>query len=47
MVLLKRYDSAKAQEKIHEDLPIPLQIVRDHLDDDVEEVIVDDKEYPS
>lgn len=41
--ILKKYESAEPKEKIHEDLPLPLRIVRDHLDDDVEEVIVDDK----
>jgi ribonuclease G len=41
--ILKRYQNAKEQEKIYEDIPMPLQIVRDHLDDDVEDVIVDDK----
>ncbi len=37
------YQKAKPQQRIHEDLPLPLRMVRDHLDDDVEEVIVDDK----
>jgi ribonuclease G len=41
--ILKKYNSAQPEEKIHEDLPIALRIVRDHLDEDVEEVIVDDK----
>jgi ribonuclease G len=40
----KLYQSAKPREKIYEDLPIPLRIVRDHLDDDVESVIIDDKQ---
>src|SRR5690606_16096864 len=39
----KNYQNAKPTEKIYEDLPIPLRIVRDHLDEDVEDVIVDDK----
>ncbi|MGB8468079.1 MAG: Rne/Rng family ribonuclease [Candidatus Babeliales bacterium] len=39
----ERYQTAKAQEKIYEDLPLTLQMVRDHLDDDVDTVIVDDK----
>ncbi|HRN78349.1 MAG TPA: Rne/Rng family ribonuclease [Candidatus Dependentiae bacterium] len=30
--------------KLHEDIPLPLQIVRDHLDDDVEEIITDNKQ---
>lgn len=41
--ILKKYDSAKEGELIYEDLPIPLRIVRDHLDDDVEDVIIDNK----
>ncbi len=38
------FDKAKQREKIHEDLDLSLQIVRDHLDDDVEAVITDNKE---
>ena len=41
--ILKNYKKAKPEAKLHEDLPIPLRIVRDHLDEDVEEVIIDDK----
>ena len=37
----KKFQSAKPEEKIHEDLPLSLQVVRDHLDDDVENVISD------
>jgi ribonuclease G len=40
----KNYTAAKPQEKIYQDLPLALQIVRDHLDDDVDAVICDDKE---
>lgn len=40
----KKYKDAQPQEKIYEDLPLTLQIVRDHLDDDVEEVISDNKD---
>lgn len=40
----KKYNEAVPQEKIYEDLPLTLQIVRDHLDEDVEEVISDNKE---
>jgi ribonuclease G len=36
--------NARKVELIHEDLPLTLQVVRDNLDDDVEEVIIDDKE---
>lgn len=35
---------AKPKEKIHQDIELSLQIIRDHLDEDVEEVIVDAKE---
>jgi len=40
----KRYEQAKPKEKLYEDLDLSLQIVRDHLDEDVESVIVDNKE---
>jgi len=40
----KRYNEAKPQEKIYEDIDLSLQIVRDHLDNDVEYVICDNKE---
>lgn len=40
----KKYAEAEPQEKLYEDLPIALQVVRDHLDDDVEAVITDSKE---
>jgi len=40
----KKFKTAEPTEKIHEDLPIPSRSVRDHLDDDVSEIIVNDKE---
>lgn len=40
----RAFASAKPAEKIHEDLELSLQVVRDHLDDDVEAVITDDLE---
>lgn len=40
----KNFDGAKPKEKIHEDLPLSFQVVRDHLDNDVEEVITDNKQ---
>ncbi len=40
----KRFSSAKPAEKIYTDLPLVLQIVRDHLDNDVEAVITDNKQ---
>lgn len=39
----KKFDAAQQQEKIYEDIPLSLQVVRDYLDDDVEVVIIDDK----
>lgn len=40
----KKYNAAQPKERIYEDLPLTLQIVRDHLDEDVEAVICDNKE---
>lgn len=40
----KQFKAAKPSEKIHEDLELSLQIVRDHLDDDVEAIITDDRD---
>lgn len=39
-----KFTHAAPKEKIYEDIELPLQIVRDHLDKDVQEVIVDDAE---
>lgn len=39
----KKFKAAPSIEKIHEDLEISFQVVRDSLDDDVEFIIVDDK----
>lgn len=39
-----RFKRAEPKEKIYQDIELPLQIVRDHLDDDVEQVITDNKE---
>ena len=40
----KKFATAKTADKIHEDLPLMLQIVRDHLDNDVEAIIIDSKQ---
>ncbi|MBX9830601.1 Rne/Rng family ribonuclease [Candidatus Babeliales bacterium] len=40
----KKFAKAKPGEKIHEDLSLSLRTVRDHLDDDVEAIITDDKQ---
>jgi ribonuclease G len=42
--ILKKFKKAKPGQKIHEDIPIPIRVVRDHLDEEVEAIIVDDKE---
>jgi ribonuclease G len=42
--IIKRYETAKPKEKIHEDLPLALRVVRDNLDETVEDVIIDDKQ---
>jgi ribonuclease G len=39
-----RYKEAKPQEKIYEDIDLSFQVVRDHLDDEVSEVILDNKD---
>lgn len=39
-----KFEKAAVAEILHEDLEISLQIVRDHLDDDVDAIITDDKE---
>jgi ribonuclease G len=39
----KAYKTAEVADRIHQDIPLPLQIIRDHLDDDVDRIIVDDK----
>ena len=41
--LNKKFAKAKPGEKIHEDLPLTLRAVRDHLDEDIDVVITDDK----
>lgn len=40
----KRFAEAKPTEKIYEDLELSLQIVRDHLNENVEAIITDNKE---
>lgn len=39
------YSQAEPKQKIYQDIPLPLQIIRDHLDDDVETIITDNKEH--
>lgn len=40
----KKFANSKPTEKLYEDIPLPLQIIRDHLDDDVEAIITDNKQ---
>jgi ribonuclease G len=42
--ILKKFAKAKPREQIYEDLDLALAIVRDNLDDDVEEIIADTEE---
>lgn len=44
LAIEKAYAQAKPKEKLHEDLALSLQIVRDHLDADVDTVIIDNKQ---
>ncbi|MFC1845639.1 ribonuclease E/G [Candidatus Dependentiae bacterium] len=39
----RKFKQAEPKEKIHQDLPLALQVVRDHLDDDVDEIIINDR----
>jgi ribonuclease G len=41
--ILDKFAKANIREKIHEDLPLSLAVVRDYLDEDVEAVITNDK----
>lgn len=41
------YKKAQPQEKIYEDIDLSFQVVRDHLDGEISEVIVDNKEAQS
>ncbi len=41
--ILAKQKTAQVGEVIHEDIDLSLQVVRDHLDNDVEEVLVDNK----
>ncbi len=42
--ILKKYVKAASCEKIYTDLPLSLRAMRDHLDEDVEMVVIDNKE---
>ncbi len=45
--IISKFKKAKNTEKIYDELPLSLLVVRDNLDDDVEDVIIDDKETHS
>ncbi|MFH1832017.1 MAG: Rne/Rng family ribonuclease [bacterium] len=40
----KKYKRAETGELLYEDLPLSVRVIRDHLDEDVESVIIDDTE---
>jgi ribonuclease G len=42
--ILSSYASATTKTKIYQDVDVSLQVVRDHLDNDIEEIITDSKE---
>ncbi|MFH0898798.1 MAG: Rne/Rng family ribonuclease [bacterium] len=42
--ILKKFKRATIGEKLHEDLPLTLRVIRDHLDEDVEIVISDNQD---
>ncbi len=42
--ILKKFKKAVPGEKLYEDLPLSLRVVREHLDEDVEMVVTDSKE---
>ncbi|MCX5923424.1 MAG: Rne/Rng family ribonuclease [Candidatus Dependentiae bacterium] len=42
--ILSSYASAATKTKIYQDVDVSLQVVRDHLDNDIEEIITDSKE---
>jgi ribonuclease G len=43
----KKYSNASFEEKIYEDIDLVLQIVRDHLDDAIESIVVDNEKIQS
>lgn len=45
--ITKKFETGQATELLHEDIPLTLQSVRDHLDDDVSEIIINDKDEQS
>ncbi|HJM69225.1 MAG TPA: Rne/Rng family ribonuclease [Candidatus Babeliales bacterium] len=42
--ILQKYAKAEPKAKIYTDVGLPLQVVRDYLDDDVESIVVNNKE---
>ena len=42
--ILKKFKRARVGEQIHEDLPITIRVIREHLDEDVESIVTDKKE---
>lgn len=42
--ILKKFKKAKPGERIYEDLPLSLRVVRDHFDEDVEMIVTDNQE---
>lgn len=42
--ILHKFNKAKSTELIHKDLPIYLQVIRDNLDQDVEYIVIDNRD---
>ncbi|MCK5632634.1 Rne/Rng family ribonuclease [bacterium] len=42
--IIKKFNQAEPKEQVHEDLPLALQVIRDHLDNDVDEIIIDNQD---
>lgn len=42
--IVAQFKKAGAKTKVHEDMDISLQVIRDHLDDEVEAIVTDDAE---
>jgi ribonuclease G len=40
----KKYNEVNPKEQVYEDIELSLQIIRDHLDNDVDSVIIDNKD---
>src|SRR3990167_5924977 len=42
--IIEKEKVSKTGAKIYQDIPIPFQVIRDHLDNDIEQVLIDNSE---